>query len=58
MTLEEITRQIHREGKTKEEQIQILREKRVGLLEEIHDKQQLLDQLDYMIYKIKKEAGI
>lgn len=54
MTLEEVTKQISGKEKTKEEQIKILRRKRMQLLDEIHCKQQLLDQLDYMIYEIKK----
>ena len=32
-----------------------LRQKRFELLEEIHKKQQELDQMDYQIYKKKKE---
>ncbi len=35
------------------EQIQLLRKCRHQLLEEIHRKQQSLDQLDYLIYEIK-----
>lgn len=54
MTLEEITKQIRENGKTKEEQIRILRKRRAQLLDEIHGKQQLLDQLDYMIHEMKK----
>lgn len=54
MTLEEITRMVKEYGKTKEEQIRILRKSRSQLLDEIHSKQQLLDQLDYMIHEIKK----
>ncbi len=54
MTLEEVTRQVKKCGKTKEEQIRILRKNRLQLLDEIHSKQQLLDQLDYMIHEIKK----
>lgn len=54
MTLEEITQQVKKDGKTKEEQIRIIRKYRLQLLDEIHSKQQLLDQLDYMIYKIRK----
>ncbi|MCM1561936.1 MAG: MerR family transcriptional regulator [Butyrivibrio sp.] len=37
----------------KEEQIRILRKQRYKLLEEIHCKQQSLDELDYMIGKLK-----
>lgn len=53
MTLEEITRLVKEHGKTKEEQIRILRKSRSQLLDEIHSKQQLLDQLDYMIHEVK-----
>lgn len=53
MTLEEITRLVKEYGKTKEEQIRILRKSRSQLLDEIHSKQQLLDQLDYMIHEVK-----
>lgn len=38
----------------KKEQIQILRKQRFSLLDEIHKKQQLLDELDYMIDGLKK----
>lgn len=54
MTLEEISRLVKENGKTKEEQIRILRKKRAELLVEIHEKQQTLDGVDYMIYEIKK----
>lgn len=40
--------------KDKSEQIQILRKQRYLLLDEIHRKQQSLDELDYMIGKLKK----
>ena len=56
MTLEEITRQVKKSGKTKEDQIRILRKSRLQLLDELHSKQQLLDQLDYMIHEIKKDS--
>ncbi len=54
MTLGEITKQMEENGRTKEEKIRILRKNRAQLLEEIHGKQQLLDQLDYMLYEMKK----
>ncbi len=38
--------------------IKTLRKERGKLLEEIHEKQQTLDQMDYQIYKKKKEQGI
>lgn len=53
MTLEEITKKINDNTKSKEEQIRILRKGRAQLLEEIHVKQQQLDQIDYMLHKIK-----
>ena len=53
MTLEEITSLVKEYGKTKEEQIRILRKSRSQLLDEIHSKQQLLDQLDYMIHEVR-----
>ena len=58
MTLEEVTRQVKKCGKTEEDQIRILRKSRLQLLDEIHSKQQLLDQLDYMIHEIKKDSEV
>ena len=40
---------------SKEEQIRILRKQRYQLLDDIHDKQQTLDALDYMIREIKNQ---
>lgn len=57
MTLEEITKQIEKDGNTKENQVRILRKNRALLLDEIHEKQQLLDRLDYMIHEIKEGAN-
>lgn len=45
MTLTEMTEKLNEDGKTKEERVKILRKNRA----------QLLDQLDYMLYEIKKE---
>lgn len=53
MTLQEITKQIADQGMTKEEKIRILRITRGQLLEEIHCKQQLLDQVDYMLHELR-----
>lgn len=39
----------------KKEKIRLLRKQRCQLLDEIHGKQQSLDELDYMIEKIRKE---
>lgn len=38
----------------KEEMVRILRKFRFEVLEKIHEKQQCLDSLDYLIYKIKE----
>lgn len=46
---------LRKKTESKEEQIKILRKQRCILLEEIHCKQQSLDELDYMINEIKKE---
>ncbi len=46
----------NQETDTTAEQIRILRKYRYRLLEEIHGKQQALDQLDYLLYEIKKGA--
>lgn len=54
MTLEGITKQIKKRENIKEEQIRILRKNRAQLLDEIHEQQQQLDQLDYMLYEIRK----
>lgn len=40
-----------------EAQIRILRKQRFLLLDEIHEKQQALDKLDYMIGELKKEGA-
>ena len=45
---------LRKKTESREEQIRILRKQRYRLLEEIHCKQQSLDELDYMIDKIKK----
>lgn len=42
-------------GQSKDEQIRLLRKQRCELLEEIHSKQQCLDELDYMIDATRKE---
>lgn len=43
---------LHRKIESKDEQIRILKKQRYQLLEEIHCKQQSLDELDYMIDEI------
>lgn len=44
----------HENDRDKAGQIQILRKQRFLLLDEIHKKQQSLDELDYMISQLKK----
>lgn len=41
-------------NETGEEQIRMLRKQRCELLDGIHEKQQMLDQIDYMIWEKKK----
>lgn len=41
---------------SQEEQIRILRKQRCQLLDDIHEKQQTLDELDYMIRETKKSC--
>lgn len=41
-----------------QEQIRFLKTERCKLLEEIHKKQQLLDQIDYYIYEINKKKNL
>ena len=55
MKFEEIERLLHEKEKTKDEQIRILRKERCRLLQEIHDKQQHLDRLDYMLHKLRND---
>ena len=54
--LKKYLRLIDGNTESKEEQIRILRKQRCKLLDEIHEKQQSLDELDYMISETKKEA--
>lgn len=43
------------DGADKEEKLRLLRKQRCQLLDEIHGKQQSLDELDYMIETIRRE---
>lgn len=45
------------ECEDKERQIRMLRKCRYRLLDEIHGKQQSLDEIDYMISKMKEHLG-
>lgn len=42
----------------RERQVRLLRKYRCSLLEQIHEKQQILDQLDYYISSLKKEETV
>ncbi|MCB6993126.1 MerR family transcriptional regulator [bacterium 210820-DFI.6.37] len=44
--------------KSIEGRIRLLRKQRYRLLEEIHEKQKVLDSLDFMIYKMKEEEKV
>lgn len=46
-----------RDDTDKKEKIRLLRKQRCQLLDEIHGKQQSIDELDYMIEKIKNYGG-
>ena len=52
-TLKRFAALLDQDKDTRAEQIRLLRKRRYQLLEEIHEKQQALDQLDYLIHKIK-----
>lgn len=52
--LKKYLRLIKDKTSTKQEQIKILRKQRYELLDDIHDKQQALDELDYMIRETKE----
>jgi len=54
MTIEDVKAQIREQPMSTEEQIRRIRKIRCQLLEEIHCKQQLLDQVDYLIYELRK----
>ena len=56
-TLKQFAALLERGSDTKAHQIRILRKCRYRLLDGIHEKQQLLDQLDYVIYEIKRQNG-
>ncbi|MCD8220666.1 MAG: hypothetical protein LUD07_00465 [Clostridiales bacterium] len=57
MTILEITESIGSGEKTPEEKLKILRRIRGDLMEELHGKQQLVDQVDYLIYQLKTEQN-
>lgn len=57
MDLEDIMEQVGGAELSKEEKVKSLRKSRAQLLEGIHKEQQLLDQVDYLLYKLEKQGG-
>lgn len=55
MTFTEITELTESGQKTTEEKLMLLRKIRANLMDELHCKQQVVDQVDYMIYELKME---
>ncbi|MCC8358133.1 MAG: hypothetical protein LJU34_09980 [Oscillospiraceae bacterium] len=53
MTITEIAAMTEAGQKSTEEKLHILKKIRAELMEELHCQQQLLDQVDYMIYALK-----
>ena len=54
MKLEEIKKALNLEDGESEEQVRTLRKKRGALLSDIHNRQQILDKIDYILYKQEK----
>lgn len=54
-TLKQLVQLMKTKADTVSEQVRILRKCRYQLLEEIHGKQQCLDQLDYYIHEIRQK---
>ncbi|MCD8124860.1 MAG: hypothetical protein LUE23_07470 [Lachnospiraceae bacterium] len=53
MTITEIAKLTEAGQKTTEEKLMLLKRIRGNLMDELHSKQQLVDQVDYMIYELK-----
>lgn len=53
MTITEIETMLESEGKTPEEKLHLLQRVRATLMEELHGQQQLVDQVDYLIYTLQ-----
>lgn len=53
MTLSELETLLAEPGRSDQERQRIIKLERCRLLDEIHLKQQQLDRLDYMLYKLK-----
>lgn len=53
MKISELEKLLAAPGKTAQEQQRLIKAERCRLLEEIHEKQQKLDRLDYMLHELK-----
>lgn len=61
MAIIELTALMETSEKTTEEKLRLLKKARLNLMEELHSKQQLVDQVDYLIYQLqtaKKSAKV
>lgn len=55
MTIVELTALTQSSQKTTEEKLHILKRVRWELMEELHGKQQMVDQVDYLIFQLQAE---
>ncbi len=55
MTAKDLLELTQDDSKTKAEKLLQLKKIRCSILEECHCKQQLLDQVDYLIYQLKQQ---
>ncbi|MCD8160550.1 MAG: hypothetical protein LUE61_05095 [Clostridiales bacterium] len=53
MTMPEIEAMLAAGEKTPEEKLRLLKKTRATLMEELHGQQQLVDQVDYLIYMLQ-----
>lgn len=57
MKISELEKLLSEPGKTRQEKQRMIKTERCRLLEEIHEKQQKLDRLDYMLHELKQTGG-
>ncbi len=55
MTMTELTALMESNQKTTEEKLRLLKKVRVNLMDELHGRQQQVDQVDYLIYQLQAE---
>ncbi|MCD8353561.1 MAG: hypothetical protein LUC47_04545 [Clostridiales bacterium] len=61
MTMTELTALMESDQKTTEEKLRLLKKVRANLMDELHGRQQQVDQVDYLIYQLqagKKTAKV